>query len=112
MARSIRTRKAQRLEEIEPLPTGVSGQQSGRKPKKVLAEVADLLFVPGQPRYRRVLQRRPEGRITAFAERPEAWDLLWKLTVAAPKRPSAVCDRRILAMDRRQWTGPNGLTNG
>ena len=41
------------------------------------AEVADVLFVPGKPRYRKVFLRGSDGRITGFAERREAWDLKW-----------------------------------
>jgi hypothetical protein len=32
---------------------------------------------PGNPRYRKLLQRGPDGHITGFAERREAWDLVW-----------------------------------
>ncbi|HLI84569.1 MAG TPA: hypothetical protein VKV17_11660 [Bryobacteraceae bacterium] len=42
------------------------------------AEVADMLFVSGRPRYRKVFHRDQNGRITGFGERREAWDLLWK----------------------------------
>lgn len=55
----------------------LEGQQTGRKPEVLRAEVADVLFVPGKPRYRKVIQRDAAGRITGFAERREAWDLLW-----------------------------------
>jgi len=55
----------------------LEGQQTGRKPEVLRAEVADVLFVPGKPRYRRIIQRDSTGRITGFAERREAWDLVW-----------------------------------
>jgi hypothetical protein len=55
----------------------LEGQQTGRKPEVLRAEVADVLFVPGKPRYRTVIQRDAAGRITGFAERREAWDLVW-----------------------------------
>jgi hypothetical protein len=55
----------------------LEGQQTGRKPEVLRAEVADVLFVPGQPRYRKVIQRDAAGRITGLAERREAWDLVW-----------------------------------
>ena len=42
------------------------------------AEAPDVLFVPGKPRYRKVFLRGPDGRITGFAERREAWDIVWK----------------------------------
>lgn len=53
------------------------GQETGRKPETLRAEAPDVLFVPGRPRYRRVFQRDTGNRITAFAERREAWDLVW-----------------------------------
>jgi len=34
--------------------------------------------VPGRPRYRKVFRRDSAGGITDFAERREAWDLVWK----------------------------------
>jgi hypothetical protein len=55
----------------------LEGQQTGRKPEALRAEVADVLFVPGQPRYRKIIQRDATGRITGLAERREAWDLVW-----------------------------------
>jgi hypothetical protein len=53
------------------------GQQTGRKPEVLRAEVRDVLFVPGRPRYRKIFRRDTDGRITDFAERREAWDLVW-----------------------------------
>jgi hypothetical protein len=55
----------------------LEGQQTGRKPEVLRAEVADVLFVPGKPRYRKIIQRDSAGRITGIAERREAWDILW-----------------------------------
>jgi len=57
---------------------GLQGQQSGRKPETLKAEAPDVLFVPGRPRYRYVLLRDAQGRITGLAQRREAWDLVWK----------------------------------
>ena len=45
------------------------GQRTGRKPETLRPEVADLFFVPGQPRLRKVFQRGPDGRVTGFVER-------------------------------------------
>ena len=56
----------------------LEGQQNGRKPEVLRAEAPDVLFSPGKTRYRRIFLRGPEGRITGFAERREAWDLVWK----------------------------------
>ena len=56
----------------------LEGQPTGRQPEPIRAEVADVLFVPGKVRYRKVFLRGAEGHITGFAERREAWDLVWK----------------------------------
>jgi len=56
----------------------LEGRQTGRKPETLLAEAPDVLFVPGKPRYRYVFLRGPDGRITGFAQRREAWDLVWE----------------------------------
>jgi ketosteroid isomerase-like protein len=56
----------------------LEGQQTDRKPETLRAEAPDVLFVPGKPRYRKVFLRGPDGRITGFAERREAWDIVWK----------------------------------
>lgn len=63
--------------EIRRKGDGLEGQQTGRDAKELRAEAPDVLFTPGRPRYRYVFQRDPAGRITAFAERREAWDLIW-----------------------------------
>jgi hypothetical protein len=54
------------------------GQRSGHPPQPLRAELPDLLFVPGQPRLRKVFQRGPDGHITGFVERRETWDVAWK----------------------------------
>jgi len=53
------------------------GQRTDGKPETLLGEVPDMLFVGGKPRYRKVFLRGPDGRITGFAERREAWDIIW-----------------------------------
>jgi hypothetical protein len=57
----------------------LQGQQTGRKPEALRAEAPDVLFIPGKPRYRYVLLRDAEGKITGLAQRREAWGLVWKL---------------------------------
>jgi hypothetical protein len=57
---------------------GLVGQRTGRQPEKLQAEVADLFFVAGQPRLRKVFQRGPDGQVTGFVERRETWDIAWK----------------------------------
>jgi Domain of unknown function (DUF4440)/Domain of unknown function (DUF3471) len=63
--------------EIRRQGDGLEGQQSGRKAEALKLEAPDVLFVPGKTRYRKIFQRGPDGRITGFAERREAWDLNW-----------------------------------
>lgn len=64
--------------EIRKKDSGLEGQQTGRQPELIRAEVADMLFVPGKVRYRKVFLRGADGKVTGFAERREAWDLVWK----------------------------------
>ncbi len=45
--------------------------------KPLNVEVRDVLFVPGQPRIRKIFQRDDHGKITAFVDRREMWDLVW-----------------------------------
>lgn len=63
--------------EIRRTAEGLEGQQTGRPVEALRAEAPDVLFVPGKPRYRKIFQRGPDGRITGFKERREAWDLEW-----------------------------------
>jgi ketosteroid isomerase-like protein len=70
--------------EIRAAGSGLSGQQSGRMAETLLAEAPDVLFVPGKPRYRYVFLRGADGRITGFAQRREASDLVWKREAAKP----------------------------
>lgn len=55
----------------------LTGQEIGRKLDTLLAETRDVLFVPGRPRYRKVFRRDGNGQVVDFAERREAWDLVW-----------------------------------
>jgi len=55
----------------------LEGQRTGRAAEPLLAEAPDVLFVPGSPRYRKLMVRDAEGRVTAMVERREAWDLPW-----------------------------------
>lgn len=64
--------------EIRRKGDGLEGQRNGRPATELKAEAPDVLFVPGRPRYRYVFRRDPNGKITGFAERREAWDLDWK----------------------------------
>jgi uncharacterized protein DUF4440 len=57
---------------------GLVGQRSGRDPEPLKAEVADVFFVPGQPRIRKIFRRGTDGALTGFVERRETWDIVWK----------------------------------
>ena len=63
----------------------LEGRQTGRKAEELRAEAPDVLFVPGRPRYRYVFLRGADGKVTGFAQRREAWDLVWKRVVSDPK---------------------------
>jgi Domain of unknown function (DUF4440) len=54
------------------------GQRTGRKEDTLKVEVPDVLFVPGQPRLRKIFKRDTSGRITGFVERRETWDIAWQ----------------------------------
>jgi hypothetical protein len=56
----------------------LTGQRTGRKPETLRVEVADYLFVPGQPRLRKVFQRNTDGTVAGFVERRESWDIAWR----------------------------------
>jgi hypothetical protein len=64
--------------EIRRQGVGLVGQQSGRQAEPLKAEAPDVLFVPGKTRYRKIFKRAPDGHVTGFAERREAWDIDWK----------------------------------
>jgi hypothetical protein len=61
---------------------GLTGQRTGRKPEALKVELPDCLFVPGQPRLRKIFQRDATGRIKGFVERRETWDLAWHRLLA------------------------------
>ena len=63
--------------EIRAKGDALEGRQTGRPWEEIRAESPDVLFVPGKPRYRKIFQRDAAGKITGFAERREAWDLVW-----------------------------------
>ena len=55
----------------------LSGGRPGSTMKPLDVEVRDVLFVPGQPRIRKIFQRDSKGKITGFVDRRESWDLVW-----------------------------------
>ena len=54
------------------------GGREGRPMKPLQVEVRDVLFVPGQPRIRKIFQRDANGKVTGFVDRRESWDLVWR----------------------------------
>lgn len=58
---------------------------NGKPAKPLLVESPDMLFVPGEPRFRYVFERDRMGRITGFIERREGENILWKRV--ASQRP-------------------------
>ncbi|MGO4701289.1 DUF4440 domain-containing protein [Dyella sp. 2RAB6] len=53
------------------------GGVEGAPLQPLLAEVADVLFLKGQPRKRLVFQRDGQGKVMAFALRREGHDVIW-----------------------------------
>ena len=53
------------------------GQRTDRPAQPLRVEARDVLFVPGQPRSRKIFLRDPSGQITRFADSREARDILW-----------------------------------
>ena len=58
--------------------TNLRGQRTGRNEEALKVEVPDVLFVPGQPRLRKIFMRDAAGRLTGFVERRESWDISWQ----------------------------------
>ena len=54
------------------------GTRQGRLATELKAELADVLFVPGQPRSRTIFQRDAKGRIIGFVSRREERDVVFK----------------------------------
>lgn len=53
------------------------GERTGRPAQELRVEARDVMFVPGQPRSRKIFQRDAGGRITGFADCREARDVVW-----------------------------------
>jgi ketosteroid isomerase-like protein len=65
----------------------LTGGRQGSAMKPLEVEVRDVLFLPGQPRIRKIFQRDEKGKIIGFVDRRESWDLVWKVE-AAPESHS------------------------
>jgi ketosteroid isomerase-like protein len=57
---------------------GLTGQQTGGRARPLKAEVRDMFFNPGRPRYRFVFMRDALGRVERMIERREGWDIVWR----------------------------------
>ena len=55
----------------------LTGGRPGRPPSPLRVEARDVLFVPGQPRVRKIFQRDKKGKVTGFVDRREGEDLVW-----------------------------------
>jgi ketosteroid isomerase-like protein len=55
---------------------GLSGMVNGGKPYAMKAEFKDVLFTPGQPRLRRIVQRDAAGKVTGIVSRRDGYDAL------------------------------------
>ena len=53
------------------------GAAAGGKPQALKAELADVLFTPGQPRTRKIFQRDAHGNVTGFLSRREERAVVW-----------------------------------
>jgi hypothetical protein len=54
------------------------GLRDGGKEVELKAEAADLFFVPGSPRSRKVFYRDAAGKVTGFGDRREGQDIRWR----------------------------------
>jgi hypothetical protein len=52
--------------------------RSGHSPVTWNAEARDVFFKGGDPRIRTIFQRDSAGKIRAFVERREMWDIVWE----------------------------------
>lgn len=53
------------------------GATNDGRPVELKAEVADVLFTPGQPRTRKIFQRDASGKVTGFLSRREERDIVF-----------------------------------
>lgn len=54
------------------------GLRDGGKEAELKAEAADIFFVAGSPRSRKVFYRDASGKVTGFGDRREGQDIRWK----------------------------------
>ena len=63
----------------------LTGERSGRPSQALSIEAADVMFVAGQPRSRKVFLRGRDGRITGFVDRREGRDIPWSVVAGATR---------------------------
>jgi Domain of unknown function (DUF4440) len=65
--------------ELEIAANGGSAtlRKSNGMVRPLKAELADLLFIPGEPRIRYLIGRDTDGRVVRLMQRRESWDLIW-----------------------------------
>jgi hypothetical protein len=51
--------------------------KTGGSARPLKAELADVLFVPGDPRIRYLVKRGADKRVEQLIQRRESWDLAW-----------------------------------
>jgi len=56
---------------------GLKGGRAGGGVKPLKLEAPDVLFAPGAPRNRKIMQREAGGRIVGFLDRREGLDVVW-----------------------------------
>jgi ketosteroid isomerase-like protein len=71
---------------------GLLARREGRPDARYQAETADMFFVQGQPRTRRLFQRDGSGAVTGFVDRREGEDVAWRKiqTPSPPRREEGV----------------------
>src|SRR5262249_18512199 len=62
------------------------GERTGRPAQELRVEARDVLFVPGQPRSRKIFQRDAGGRVTGFAGRRGGGGGVWPPPAVAGSR--------------------------
>jgi hypothetical protein len=60
------------------------GGRQGRVMQPLKVEVRDVLFVPGEPRIRKIFQRDAAGKIAGFVDRRESLDVGWQRASTGP----------------------------
>jgi len=53
------------------------GSRRGKVSSEWNAETRDVFFIAGDPRIRKIFQYDANGRVTAFVDRRESWDIVW-----------------------------------